>query len=88
MIITPITDLMIPVKNFLWDTQIFFPAQNRFAEHQFHVFVYFFLNLVQNVKKLNFYKSKYVSKATALHTFYKETSKSKILGNNLMLDDL
>ena len=64
------------------------PAQNRFAEHQFHVFVYFFLNLGQNVKKLNFYKSKHVSKATALHTFCKETSKSKTLGNNLTLDNL
>ena len=68
---------MIPVKNFIGDTQIFSPAQNRFSEHQFHVFVYFFLNLGQNVQKLNFYKSKYVSEATTLNTFYKETSKKQ-----------
>ena len=48
----------------------------------------FSFNLGQNVKKLNFYKSKHVSKATAWHTFCKETSKSKILGNNLTLDNL
>lgn len=67
---------MIPVKNFIGDTQIFSSAQNRFSEHQFHVFVYFFLNFVQNVQKLNFYKSKYVSEATTF-TFYKETSKKQ-----------
>ena len=51
-IITPVIDLMIPIKIFLCGAQFFPPASHHFDEHQFHE--YFFLNFVQMYQNIYF----------------------------------